>query len=183
MSLLPGSKIILIIIIFTAFFSGCAREVKEDTVNYQTYGNSTEYSKISDEKIDSYLTYEVQFTLKEPADCMTVDIESAYLQKTFPMYKEPKKAFFILEKKLKVTPQILKNSALFTPLGRNFNNEWELYTPVRICSGKNDPLSALDVSEYRIRFTTFEKNHFYYIIKISCPSEIIFSSYNPPLKK
>lgn len=164
-------------------FLNCKESVKEDINQNQTYGNTTEYTKISAGKIDGAQTYEVSFTLDKPAGCMTIDIESAYLQKSFPVQKIPKKTYFFVEKKLNVTQSKSKILSNFTPLGRNFTNDWELYSPVKICTGKNDPLSTLDVSEYRLRFTAFEKNQLYYIITITCESKISFLEYKSAEKK
>jgi len=162
---------------------GCKEAVKENSDQNQTYGNSTEYTKLSSEKIDGSRTFEVNFTLEKPAGCMTIDIESVYLQKSFPVQKVPEKTFFIVEKKLNLPHLNLKEDKSYTPIGRNFNNDWEQYFPVKICSSKNDPISALDQSVFRIRFTVFEKTDFYYIITIICESRIKFLEYTPPAKK
>jgi len=161
----------------------CSKTVKEDINQNQTYGNSTEYTKVSSEKIDKSQTYEITFTLDKPADCMTIDIQSVYLNKSFPMQKVPKRTFFIVEKKLNLPQFKLGADKAYTPMGRNFNNDWELYSPVKICTNKNDPISKLDISEYRIRFTAFEKTGLYYIVNITCESKILFNEYTPPAKK
>jgi hypothetical protein len=157
--------------------------VKDDINQNQVYGNTTENTKISAEKIDGAQTYEVSFTLDKPAACMTIDIESAHLQKSFPVQKVPMRTFFYIEKKLNIQQLKTGTAGNYTQLGRNFNNDWELYSPVKICGNKNEPLSTLDTSEYRIRFTAFEKKQLYYIITIICESKIIFTEYIPPVKK
>ena len=167
----------------------CAEPVKEAFNQNQSYGNTTRNTRISDEKIDGSPTYEVIFTLEKPVDCMTINIESAYLQKTFPppppppppVQKIPKTTFFIVEKKLNM-PQFKINAA-YTPIGRNFNSDWELYSPVKVCGNSTDPLSIINVSEYRIRFSAFEKAELYYIVTITCESKIIFIENTPDLKK
>jgi hypothetical protein len=172
-------KKICITLLIIIFFLKCSGSVKDDASQHQTYGNSTENTKVSSEKIDGSNTFEVYFTLDKPAECMSVVMETVYLQKIFPLQKIPKKTYFIVEKKLKL-PQFKSNiEKQYTPLGRNFNNDWELYSPVKICTNKNDPLSVIDVSEYRIRFTSFEKSQLYYILTISCESKIIFKDYVP----
>jgi len=164
-------------------FLNCKESVKVDTNRNQIYGNTTDKTKISADKIDGSQTYEVSFTLDKPAECMTIDIESAYLQKSFPVQKVPKKTYFIVEKKLNIVQAKSKIPVNFTPLGRNFTNDWELYSPVKICSSKNDPLSTLDLSEYRLRFTAFDKNQLYYIITIICESKVIFTEFKRAEKK
>jgi len=162
---------------------GCKQAVKDTSGQNQTYGNTTENTKLSSEKIDNSRTFEINFTLEKPADCMTIDIESVYLQKSFPVERISKKTYFIIEKKLNLPQLKLKADKSYTPMGRNFNNDWELYSPVKICSSNGDPISNLDLSEYRIRFTTFEKTDFYYIITVTCESKIIFTEFTPPAKK
>ena len=176
-------RIFSFLILFILLFLNCTSTVKVNPEQNQTYGNTTGNTKISTEKIEGSPTYEITFTLEKPADCMTIDMESVYLQKTFPVQKVPKNTFFIIEKKLKLPGVKFKNDKNYTPMGRNFNNDWEIYSPVKICSGKNDPLSKLDVSEYRIRFTVIEKTEFYYIVTISSETKIIFSESNTPTKK
>lgn len=172
-----------ILLFLIPLFLNCKETVKEDTGQKQVYGNTTEYTKLSDEKIDYSQTYEVSFNLDKPADCLTIDIESAYLHKTFPVQKVPKRTLFYLEKKLDVTKFKMLTGKNYTQLGRNFNNDWDIFSPVKICGKKDDPLSTLDTSEYRIRFTAFEEKQLYYIITIICESKIIFIDYTPSLKK
>ncbi len=161
----------------------CTEAVKDTTNQNQTYGNTTDKTRVSTEKIDGSATYEISFTLEKPAECITVDVESVYLQKTFPIGKIPKNTYFIVDKKLKLKTLKIKGDKEYTPIGRNFNNDWEIYSPVKICSGRNDPISILDVSEYRIRFTAFEKSELYYIITITSESKIVFIENLPPAKK
>ena len=165
------------IIVFLLLLSGCVTD-KKDTELKQTvytYGSSTETGLKSSDSIDNNVTYQVFFTMDGKAECITVDIESVYLQKSFPIQKIPKKTFFIVEKELKLNYASMKNSYKYIPLGRNFNNEWETFSPVKICTIKNDPLSILDNSRYRIRFTTFEKLPVYYVITINSDRQIVIS--------
>lgn len=164
-------------IILLIVLAGCAGNRKE-TAQLQTvytYGNSTENSIRSSEGIDNNTSYQVFFTIEKNTGCITIDMESVYLQKNFPIQKIPKKTFFIVEKEIKLNYKTLKNSVRYIPLGRNFNNEWEIFTPVKICAIKNDPLSRLDTSRYRIRFTTFEKLPVYYVITVNSDQKIIFT--------
>jgi len=165
--------------------SACTIDKKNTAVQTVfTYGNSTENSIKSAESIDNNPTYQVFFNIEQKAECITVDIESVYLQKSFPIQKIPKKTFFIIEKEIILTHKTLKNKSKYIPIGRNFNNEWEIFSPVKICSIKNDPLSQLDNSRYRIRLTTFEKLPVYYIITINSDQNIIIPAENAvvPLK-
>jgi len=172
-----------LLVLFMLLLINCKEAVKNNSSNIQTYGNSTEYTLLSSEKIDSGRTFEVRFTLDKPAECMTIDIESVYVYKTFPMQRIPERTFFIVEKKLNFPGLKIGKGKDYTQIGRNYNSDWEIYSPVKICSGRNDPLSQLDASEYRIRFTSFVKNHLYYIIKITCEAEAEFIEYTPALKK
>jgi hypothetical protein len=173
---------ISLFILFILLLLNCKESVKDNMNQNQTQGNSTEYTKLSSEKIDGSRTFEVSFTLEKPAECMTIDVESVYLQKSFPVQRIAKKTFFIVEKKLNLPQLKIKSDKSYTPIGRNFNNDWELYSPVKICTVKNDPISKLDVSEYRIRFTAFEKTDFYYVITVTCESKVIFIEYTPAVK-
>lgn len=155
-------------------FSACTTDKKNSPVQTVfTYGNSTEYSIKSSDSIDNHTTYQVFFTIEQKTECISINIESVYLQKNFPIQKIPKKTFFIVEKEVILAHKSLKNRPEYIPLGRNFNNEWEIYSPVKICSIKNDPLSQLDKSRYRIRLTTFEKLPVYYVITINSDRKII----------
>ncbi len=171
----------IFLILFTA---GCITGQKDtgSKVSVYNYGNTSEASTKSADLIDNNTTYQVFFTIENKAECITIDIESVYLQKSFPIQKIPKKTYFIVEKELKLAYQSTRNNLKYVPLGRNFNNDWETFTPVKICTIKNDPLSTLDNSRYRIRFTTFEKLPVYYIITINSDQKIIFpeeKAFNP----
>jgi len=172
-------KKLLITLLLIFSILQCSKSVKDMQGETYTYGNTTDKTKISTDRIDGSSTYEVYFTLEKPADCMTIEIETVFLQKTFPLQRIPKKTYFIIEKKL-LLPQLKSSKdSSYTPLGKNFNNDWELFTPVKVCTNKNDPLSVIDVSEYRIRFTAFDKRQLYYIITISCESKVIFRDSRP----
>lgn len=170
--MLINKKCLIVPLIFLA----CCVSNSRDTAPAQTvytYGSSTENSIKSDDRIDNNTTYQVFFTIEKKTECISIDVESVYLQKSFPVQKIPKKTFFIVEKEITLSYKTLKNSIKYVPLGRNFNNEWEIFAPVKICAIKNDPLSQLDTSRYRIRFTTFEKLPVYYVITINSEQRII----------
>ncbi len=177
-------KKISLLFIAMLLCAGCTEQVKETMAQeQQQYGNSTENTALSPVRIDNYPTYQIYFTLEKPTDCLTIEIESVYLQKSFPVQKIPARTFFIVEKKLKLPAFSGKDDMHFTQLGRNFNHDWEVYSPVKICSSANDPLSKLDQSDYRIRFTTFDKSVSWYVITITCKSKVIFNETVAPLKK
>lgn len=163
--------------------TGCGEQIRETHTNEeQQYGNTTENTKVSIDRIDNYPTYQVLFTLDKPADCFSIEIDSVYLQKSFPVQKIPARTYFIVEKKLKLPASGKKEEIIYTQLGRNFNSDWDVFSPVKVCSSANDPLSKLDISEYRIRFTTFEKKLAWYVITVTCKSKIIFSGEIQPEK-
>lgn len=167
------------LVLLLIIIAGCTGNKKDTAVQTVfTYGNSTENSIKSNISIDNQATYQVFFTIEEKTECISIDIESVYLQKSFPIQKIPKKTFFIVEKEILLSYKSLKNSVRYIPLGRNFNNEWEIYSPVKICSIKNDPLSQLDKSRYRIRLTTFEKLPVYYVITVNSDHKIIIPAEN-----
>ncbi len=172
-----------IMLVFLTLSAACSQPVKDTFNQIQTSGNTTKNTGLSNEKIDGSPTYEVFFTLEKPVDCMTINIESASLQKTFPVQKIPKTTYFIIEKKLNMPQYKTKLDNTYTQIGRNFNSEWELYSPVKICSNPGDPLSTINESEYRIRFSAFEKAELYYIITITCESKVIFIENRPEEKK
>jgi hypothetical protein len=164
----------LFILVFSVIFAACTKNSKNDKVLDNSYLNSTESTKLSEEKIDNKQTYEISFKVENSVECVNIDMEGVHLNKTFPNENTPKRIYFIIEKKLQLPQFKSSDNKKYMPIGRNFNNDWEIYSPVKICADKNDSLSLLEASEYRVRFTVFEKIPFYYILKISCESKIIF---------
>jgi len=164
---------LLIVILITGCSSGQKEQEIKQTV--YTHGNTSENSIKSAEKIDNNITYEVFFSLESSTECLNIEIESVYLQKTFPVQKIPKKTFFIVEKEIILPAAATKNKTRYIPIGRNFNNDWEIFSPVKICTLKNDPLSVLNKAKYRIRLTTFEKLPVYYVITINSDSKVVFA--------
>jgi len=162
----------LFILIF-AIFTTCTNNLKDDKLLDNSYLNSTEYTKLSDEKIDNKPTHEVVFKIEKPVECINIEMEGVYINRTFPNENIPKRIYFIVEKKLQLS-QSKNNKDKYMTMGKNFNNDWEISSPVRICANKNDTLTSLDASEYRIRFTVFDKIPFYYTLKIRCGAKIIF---------
>lgn len=170
-----------LLLLFLLLLPGCSQQVKDDSNGISTFSNTTAVTKTSSDSIDGAQTFEVFFKLDKPAECISVEMTSVFLQKTFPLQKIPKKTFFIVEKELKLPGHKMKTVRQFIALGKNFNSDWESFTPVKICNSKNDPISRLNGSDYRIRFTIFEKTEFYYIINISSDSKIIFGESTAPV--
>jgi len=164
----------LFILIFAAIFTTCTKNSKDNKLFDNSYLNSTENTKLSEEKIDNKQTYEISFNIETPVECINIEMEGVYLHKTFPNENTHKQIYFIVEKKFQLPQLKSNNDEKYIPVGRNFNNDWEVQSPVRICVRRNDTLSSLDDSGYRVRFTIFEKTPFYYILKIRCESKIIF---------
>ena len=91
----------LLLIIISIMLS-CSSGAKKDELTeiVYTYGNSSEKSIKSNDKIDNNTTYQLFFTLDSDTECIKIEIEAVYLQKSFPVQKIPKKAYFIVEKEL-----------------------------------------------------------------------------------
>ena len=159
--------------IFAVIFTTCTKNLDDDKLLDNSYLNSTEYTKASEEKIDNRPTYEVIFNIENPVECINIEMEGVYLNKAFPNEKMPKRVYFIVEKKLQLS-QAKNNKGRYMTIGKNFNNDWEIYSPVNICVNRNDAFLSLEAAEYRIRFTVFEKTAFYYTLKIRCGAKIIF---------
>jgi len=162
------------VFIFAVVFTTCTKNVNNTKLLENSYLNNTENTKLSKEKIDNKETYEINFNIKKPVECLIIEMEGVYLQRTFPNGNIPKRVYFIVEKELQV-PQFQGNDKKYVAIGKNFNNDWEISSPVRMCINQKDAFLALDVTGYRIRFTVFETKPFYYILKIKSESEIIFN--------
>jgi len=163
----------LLTFIFSVIFTTCTNNLQDDKLLNNSYLNSTEQTKLSDEKIDNKPTYEVIFNLGNPVECINAEMEGVFINRTFPNEKTPKQVYFIVEKKLQLAQsQGSKNK--YMTIGKNFNNDWEIHSPVTICVNRNDIISSLEATEYRIRFTIFEKIPFYYTLNLRCGAKIIF---------
>ncbi|MCL2154688.1 MAG: hypothetical protein FWH53_03385 [Leptospirales bacterium] len=161
------------IFICAAIFTTCTKNVNDDKLLDNSYLNYTENTKLSEEKIDNKETYEVSFNVEKPVECIVIEMEGAYINRVFPNENIPKRVYFIVEKKLQLQ-QFKSNAKKYMTIGKNFSNDWEITSPVSICVSSNDAFLLLDSSEYRVRFTIFEKIPFYYVLKIRCESKIIF---------
>ena len=167
-------KKFLFILIFAFIFTTCTNNLQDGDPSKNSYLNSTEHTKLSDEKIDNKPTYEVIFNLESLVECINIEMEGVFINKTFPNERTPKLVYFIVEKKLQLS-QLKNSKKRYMTIGKNFNNDWELRSPVKICVDKKDALSSLEAAEYRIRFTIFDKIPFYYTLNIGCEAKIIFN--------
>ena len=161
--------------IFAVIFTTCTSDLKDYKLLDNSYLNSTEYTKLSDENIDNKPTYEVNFNIENHVECMNIEMDGVYIPSTFPNDNTPKRVYFIVEKRLQLPQLKSSKEKKYMTIGRNFNNDWEIYSPVRICVNRNDILSPLNESEYRVRFTVFEKIPFHYKLNIKCESKITFN--------
>ena len=191
----------LSILLLLVSCSGTTLQKKDPNGDPNIYSDSTSALTISSEKIDKGITYELFFTLEKGVKCLTVDIKAVYIPGTFPLERIPKKTYFIVEKiisteilfncKSQFTNCFILNNlscfnfcAMFynfntrnytyTQLARNFNNDWETFNPVQICGLEGDPLSGIDPSNYRIRFTVFESQPVIFMATIFSFEKIIF---------
>lgn len=124
--------------------------------NRYLFSDSTLALSKSPDEIDRGITYEFFFSLEKSVQCITVNIEAVYIPDTFPAQRIPRKAYFIVEKKIDTQKYKAGRKFTYTPLARNYNNEWETFNPVQICGLKGDPVSEINSSEYRVRFTIFD---------------------------
>lgn len=171
-------------LVFFGFSDGCAVDNLKNDKSRDTYeySESTESLKPSADRLDEGRTFEVYFTLEKPVECISVGLEAVYLQKKFPVQSIPKKSYFVVEKILEVPGTENKKGKIYVPSGRNYDSNWEVHSPVKICSSKNDPVSSLDRSVFRMRFTTFDDQPFYFTVTVLSPVKIIFSTDPAALK-
>lgn len=166
-------------------FTGCTGRELNNSKSSNTFEfyESTENLKSSGDSIDQGPTYELYFTLENTADCISIGVETVYLQKKFPVMSVPKKSYFIVEKLLEVPGITARKGPIYVPAGKNFDSNWEVHSPVKICGNKNDPVSSLDRSVFRIRFTTFEKVTLFCTVTVYSPVKVLFSTDPEKLKQ
>lgn len=166
--------LLLSVIIFFTGCSGMGKKDGDDSGNRYSFSDSSTALKRSSESIDKGVTYEIFFSLADSVECITVDLQAVQVQSTFPPDRIPQKTYFIVEKLIDITRYRSAINYTFSPMARNFNNEWETFSPVKICGLKNDPLSKLDSSTYRVRFTVFDPAPVLFMITVTSDSEITF---------
>ncbi len=166
--------LLLSVILLVSGCSGMGKRNGDEAGNSYTFSDSSTALKKSSETIDKGVTYEIFFSLAESVECITVDLQTVQVQSTFPPDRIPQKTYFIIEKLIDIKRYRSKTDYIYSPMARNYNNEWETFYPVKICGLKNDPLSKLDSSAYRVRFTVFNPDPVIFIISISSDAEITF---------
>lgn len=131
---------------------------------------------ISKDAIDGTKTYEIQFRLKEPADCVKIGINSSYKIDSLPSKTMSARTFFIVERVLDISQFKETKSEIYILMGKNYTTQWEHRPAITICPPEDDPLQRLDSkSLYRIRFSALLGIDFIFTVTINSdtPVEII----------
>lgn len=174
-------KNICLLLSLFLFFSGCSgmgKKNEDEAGNRYSFSDSSAALKKSSDTIDKGITYEISFSLAESVECITVDLQAVQVQSTFPPDRIPQKTYFIIEKLIDIKRYRSKTDYTYSPMARNYNNEWETFYPVKICGLKDDPLSKLDSSTYRVRFTVFDPEPVVFMITVTSDAEITFKTDN-----
>jgi len=150
----------------------------DDAGNSYSFSDSSRALKRSSDTIDKGITYEIFFSLAESVECITVDLQAVQVQSTFPPDRIPQKTYFIIEKLIDIKRYRSGTDYTYSPMARNYNNEWETFYPVKICGLKDEPLSKVDASAYRVRFTVFNPDPVIFMITVTSDSEITFRTDN-----
>jgi hypothetical protein len=154
----------------------CSGTDKKNTYQGErfSFSDSTLVLNKSADEIDRSTTYEIFFSLEKSVKCITVNIEAVYIADTFPAERIPQKTYFIVEKIINTKKYKSKKDITYTPLARNFNDEWDTFYPVQICGLEGDPLSSIDASDYRIRFTVFDSRPVIFMATVFSDEKITF---------
>lgn len=168
-------------ILVTALFPlliSCAGEVvtAEKNENEHEYINSTINLAQTRDKLEGSQGYEVYFTLDRTVECISIALETVTAPAGFTDESVPVKSFFIVEKIVNIMTSTEKNQKAYIQLGRNYNNQWEVHNPLKICGNINDPVSRLDKSLFRVRFTTFDRKPFYLTITLYTKANVYFGT-------
>ena len=177
----PLLTLLFFIILISCTSSGV--EIKQNELkNASEFSYSTENMKRSGESIDNGITWEIFFMPETALECIGVELDTVYLRKKFPVQTIPQKSYFIVEKILAV-PGKKSGKKVYIPLGRNFTDNWELHSPVRICGRRDDPVSSIDRSVYRLRFTTFDTLPVSFTVTVYSDSAVKFALKEAELEK
>ena len=174
-------KNICLLLSLFLFFSGCSgmgKKNEDEAGNRYSFSDSSAALKKSSDTIDNGITYELFFLLANHVECITVDVQAVQIKDPFPPDKIPQKTYFTVEKIIDTTRYRSRNNFTYSPMARNYNNEWETFYPVKICGLKDDPLSKLEPATYRLRFTVFDPNPVIFMINVTSDEEIIFKKNN-----
>ncbi len=167
------SRILSILTLYFTIISCTSTDKTATNVPAFEYGNYSEKTEKSSLKIDDTRTLEKFFTLTREVKCLEISVDSVKLRKTFPIGRENIRTYFHVEKLLKTGD---KGSVIqYVPIGKNYNNEWTTYSPVKICTKEEAPLSRLSPGRYRLRFSTLDSKSFFYKIKIKSEAPVEFS--------
>lgn len=169
--------IILVSSLFPALISCAGDTVKADkNENIHEYINSTKNLELSRDKLEESQAYEIYFTLDRTVECMSIALETVTVPVDVARDSVPVKSFFIVEKVMNVITASDKTQKAFIQLGRNYNSQWEVHNPLKICGNINDPVSRLDKSLFRVRFTTFDTNPVYLTITVFTDANVYFGT-------
>lgn len=166
--------LLLSVILLISGCSGMGKRNGDEAGNSYSFSDSSTALKRSTDTIDKSITYEIFFSLAESVECITVDLQAVQVQSTFPPDRIPEKTYFIIEKLIDIKRYRSKTDYTYSPMARNYNNDWETFYPVKICGLKDDPLSKLDASTYRVRFTVFDPAPVIFMITVNSDAEITF---------
>lgn len=155
-----------ILFIMTLFFIQCKSiEIPEYNKIEKIQGN-TEITKSITDKIDKGTTYAVTFSLKGNEKCIKLGINTTVFEESIEKNINIKN-YFIIEKKIDLSDfPAIDTKNYYSEIARNFDYNWSTKPEIELCSTSN-PIEKLNKdSELRVRFTTFDKRNFEYIINI-----------------
>lgn len=175
---LHNLSLILILLLLSAHNFNCAGSnisAKKDE-NSHEYINSTANLNISKEKLGESPAYEVYFTLDRTVDCIGISLETSSVPKRTWGETIPVKSYFLVEKIIDLKTGGDKKRRFNIQLGQNYNSDWKTHNPIKICVNSADPVSRLDNSLFRVRFTTFDTGVIYFSLIIHTPAGVLFSA-------
>ncbi len=145
---------------------------KQGNTREYVFTGSSKTGEPSKVTIDNCRTYKKDFKLLGNTQCIEISLKTVNTETTFPFTRSEVNNFFYVEKFFKINNDSTK--VYRDTIGKNYNREWQSFTPVQICGRRESPLSKLEKGNYRIIFTTTTTNPFYYEIKIKSPIPISF---------
>ncbi len=166
------SYIIFFLLLFSCSGGTGIREFK----NKNNFERSADSIRVSQEKIEKEVTYEIYFTLEKSTDCIRVELSSSHVDNPFTGKKEPVKAFFIVEQIIDVsrfTGQ--KENYVYSEMGRNFDTSWNSTRELTLCSSKYDPILRFrEKTFYRLRFSIFKSFKSDYSISVHADCKVFY---------
>jgi len=169
---------IMVLLLLSALNFNCAGNniTVEKDENRHEYINSTTNLNISKDKLGESPAYEVYFTLDRTVDCMGISLETSSVPERTRGETIPVKSYFLVEKIIDLKTGGDKKRRFNIQLGKNYNSRWETHNPIKICVNTADPVSRLDSSLFRVRFTTFDTGTFYFTLTVYTPAGVVFST-------